>query len=57
MELPFTQSGQTLTVKAPAKATEMPPGYYMVFALRKNPKAPAGDNRLVPSQAKIIKLS
>ncbi len=55
MELTFTQSGQTLTVKAPGKATEMPPGYYMVFALTKNPKA--GDGRLVPSQAKIIKLS
>ncbi len=57
MELDFTQDGQSLTVKAPAKATEMPPGYYMVFALRKNPKAAAGDNRLVPSVAKIVKLS
>jgi hypothetical protein len=57
MELAFTQDGQTLTVKAPAKATEMPPGYYMVFALRKNPKAPADDDRLVPSPAKIVKLS
>jgi hypothetical protein len=57
MELPFTQSGENLTVKAPAKATEMPPGYYMVFALRKNPKAAAGDNRLVPSVGKIVKLS
>ena len=57
MELAFTQDGQNLTVKAPAKATEMPPGYYMVFALRKNPRAADGDNRLVPSVAKIVKLS
>ncbi|WP_198321051.1 galactose oxidase-like domain-containing protein [Azohydromonas aeria] len=57
MELAFTQAGRTLTVKAPARATEMPPGYYMVFALRKNPQAPAADNRLVPSEAKIVKLS
>ncbi|WP_157272187.1 galactose oxidase-like domain-containing protein [Azohydromonas aeria] len=57
MELDFTQAGRTLTVKAPARATEMPPGYYMVFALRKNPQAPAGETRLVPSEAKIVKLS
>jgi hypothetical protein len=57
MVLTFTQSGRTLTVKAPARATDMPPGYYMVFALVKNPRAPAGDNRLVPSEAKIVKLS
>lgn len=57
MELTFTQDGQNLTVKAPAKATEMPPGYYLVYTLRKNPKAPAEDNRLVPSVAKIVKLS
>jgi hypothetical protein len=29
----------------------------MVIALRKNPNAPAGDNRLVPSVGKIVKLS
>jgi hypothetical protein len=57
MELAFTQAGRTLTVKAPARATEMPPGYYMVFALRKNPQAPVADNRLVPSEARIVKLS
>ena len=55
MELAFTQTGRTLTVKAPARATEMPPGYYMVFALKRNPRA--ADNRLVPSEAKIVKMS
>jgi hypothetical protein len=30
LALAFTQDGQTLTVTAPASATEMPPGYYML---------------------------
>ncbi len=55
--LPFTQSGAALTVSAPTSATEMPPGYYLMFVLQKNPLAPADANRLVPSQARIVKLS
>jgi hypothetical protein len=36
----------------------MPPGYYMLFVLKNNPKAAAvGDARLVPSEARIVKLS
>jgi hypothetical protein len=58
MELEFSQSGSVLTVKAPAQPAEMPPGYYMLFVLKNNPKATAaGDTRLVPSEARIVKLS
>jgi hypothetical protein len=55
--LAFTQlDGQTLSVAAPASATEMPPGYYMLFVLQRNPLAPPEQVRLVPSQARIVKL-
>jgi hypothetical protein len=55
--LAFTQlDGQTLSVTAPASATEMPPGYYMLFVLQRNPLAPPEQVRLVPSQARIVKL-
>jgi hypothetical protein len=57
MELEFSQSGSTLTVKAPAKATEMPPGYYMLFILKQNLQAASGEKRLVPSVARMVKLS
>jgi hypothetical protein len=56
LALAFTQDGQTLTVTAPASATEMPPGYYMLFVLQRNPLAPPEQPRLVPSQARIVKL-
>jgi hypothetical protein len=56
MALAFTQDGQTLTVTAPASATEMPPGYYMLFVLQRNPLAPPEQSRLVPSQARIVEL-
>ncbi len=55
-ELAFTQNGQTLTVSAPASATEMPPGYYMLFVFQRNAQAPADAKRLVPSQARIVRL-
>jgi hypothetical protein len=55
--LSFTQSGATLSVAAPTSATEMPPGYYLMFVFQKNPLAPSDLNRLVPSQARIVKLS
>ncbi len=54
--LEFKQDGQTLTVTAPDSATEMPPGYYMLFVFQRNAQAPADAKRLVPSQARIIKL-
>ncbi|WP_084151134.1 galactose oxidase-like domain-containing protein [Azohydromonas australica] len=57
LALPFTQvDGQTLSVTAPASATEMPPGYYMLFVLQRNALAPEGQVRLVPSVAKVVKL-
>jgi hypothetical protein len=43
-------------VTAPASATEMPPGCYMLFVLQRNPLAPAEQPPLVPSQARIVKL-
>ena len=55
-ELDFKQDSQKLTVSAPASATEMPPGYYMLFVFQRNAQAPADAKRLVPSQARIIKL-
>jgi hypothetical protein len=54
--LDFTQDGATLTVTTPASATEMPPGYYLLFVLQRNAQAPAEAKRLVPSQARIIRL-
>jgi hypothetical protein len=47
MDLSFTVSGTTLTIKAPTSANMAPPGYYMLFVFNA-----AG----VPSVAKIMKL-
>lgn len=47
VDLPFTRSGDTLTVSTPAGANLATPNYYMVFAVNA-----AG----VPSVAKIVKL-
>ena len=47
MELPFTRSGDTLTVNTPANANIAPENYYMVFAVNASG---------VPSEAKIVKL-
>jgi hypothetical protein len=47
MELPFTRSGNTLTINTPANTNLAPDNYYMVFLVNS-----AG----IPSQAKIVKL-
>jgi hypothetical protein len=48
IELPFTSSSGTLFVQMTDKVTEMPPGYYLMFAFNQ-----AG----VPSQAKIVRVN
>lgn len=47
LDLPFTRSGDTLTITTPANANLAPENYYMVFAVNSNG---------VPSEAKIVKL-
>ncbi len=47
-ELSFTKDGQTLHVNMPARATDVPPGYYMLFVL---------DGSGVPSKAKIVRIN
>jgi hypothetical protein len=47
LELPFTRSGSTLSVQAPADGNLCPPGPYMVFAL---------NSQGVPSVAKIVRF-
>ena len=47
LQSPFTVSGSTLNVQAPANANLAPPGYYMLFIL---------DTNGVPSVAAILKL-
>ena len=47
MELPFTRSGTTLTVTAPASRVIAPPGYFLLFVLNT-----AG----VPSLARIVAI-
>jgi hypothetical protein len=47
-ELSFTKDGQTLHVNMPTRATDVPPGYYMLFAL---------NGSGVPSKAKIVRIN
>jgi hypothetical protein len=47
MELPFTRSGATLKVQAPANANIATPGRYLLFAI---------DGQGVPSIAKIVTM-
>jgi hypothetical protein len=47
MELPFTRSGTTLKVQAPASANLATPGYYLLFVL---------DAQGVPSIARVVAL-
>jgi hypothetical protein len=47
-ELSFTKSGQTLNVSMPTRATDVPPGYYMLFVFNS-----AG----VPSKAKMVRIN
>lgn len=48
VELPFTADGNTLSVQMPARATDTPPGYYLLFVI---------DDQGVPSKAKIVKVN
>jgi Domain of unknown function (DUF1929) len=47
-ELTFTKDGQLLHVNMPARPTDVPPGYYMLFAL---------NGSGVPSKAKIVRIN
>ncbi len=47
-ELSFTKAGQTLTVNMPNRATDVPPGYYMLFVFNGNG---------VPSKAKMVRIN
>jgi hypothetical protein len=47
MELPFTRSGTSLQVTAPASLSAAPPGFYMLFMF---------DGAGVPSVAKVLRL-
>ncbi len=46
--LPFTQSGQTLTIQSPTDPNYTLPGYYLLFVFAQNG---------APSEAKIIKIT
>jgi Domain of unknown function (DUF1929) len=48
LELPFTPSSGTLNVQAPARASDAPPGYYLLFVI---------DDQGVPSVGKIVKMN
>ena len=48
IELPFTASGTTLSAQLPVRATDAPPGYYMMFAV---------DSAGVPSMAKMLRIN
>ena len=48
IELPFTASSGTLFVQMTDKVTEMPPGYYLMFAFNQHG---------VPSRAKIVRVN
>ncbi len=48
LELPFTATSSTLSVLAPTRASDAPPGYYLLFAI---------DSSGVPSIGKIIKIN
>ncbi len=48
LELPFTAAGNTLNVTAPTRASDAPPGYYLLFAI---------DDQGVPSVGKIIRIN
>ena len=48
LELPFTGMSGTLSVRAPVRASDAPPGYYLLFAI---------DGQGVPSLGKIIRIN
>jgi hypothetical protein len=47
-ELSFSKDGPTLHVNMPSRATDVPPGYYMLFVL---------DGSGVPSRASIVRIN
>jgi len=47
-ELSFTKDGPILQVSMPSRATDVPPGYYMLFVLNSSG---------VPSKAKIVRIN
>jgi hypothetical protein len=47
VELAFSEQNQTLYVDMPTRATDVPPGYYLLFVLNGNG---------VPSRAKIVRI-
>jgi hypothetical protein len=48
LELSFTQSGNMLGISLPVRATDTPPGYYLMFAI---------DNAGVPSVAQMLRIN
>jgi hypothetical protein len=48
VELPFTSAAGTLFVQMTDNVTDVPPGYYMLFAI---------DQRGVPSRAKMVRVN
>jgi hypothetical protein len=48
LELGFTSAGSMLDVAGPARATDAPPGYYMLFVI---------DSQGVPSSARIVRIN
>jgi YVTN family beta-propeller protein len=48
VEVPFTASGASVWAQLPARATDTPPGFYMMFAV---------DSAGVPSTAKMLRIN
>jgi large repetitive protein len=48
VELPFTASSGTLFVQMPARVSDTPPGYYLLFVI---------DDKGVPSLARIVRMN
>ncbi len=48
VELPITTAGSTVSAQLPARATDAPPGFYMMFAV---------DSAGVPSTAKMLRIN
>ncbi len=46
-----------LIVPAPANSAVAPPGYYMLFVLRRSINSANGDSQLVPYLAKYVKIT
>lgn len=57
MDLPFVQSGNQLQLTTPSLNTVAPPGFYLLFVFTENTEFTDGVKRLVPSEAKVIRLA